>query len=255
VASEDRDRAREFRERRVDLFALIQIFALVALAGLAAHAAVLRRTGSSPRPGLLVIGNQHGGRASGDTVTSTEAAWFVRLRIEQRRHQRYGRTATIVAMHLGGPTGALGRRAARRRTQDVWRARRIESALRSTDIVRAGSDGIVRILLAETDEAGGDACVHRLAERLPGWGAEVGATTGLTAAWAATRIGRDLCAANRLAIARLRGAQAGWLRSGAVHLGVGEISRVAAAAHAPEIAPTGDVTRTTREPGLHGSHS
>jgi hypothetical protein len=245
-----------FRERCVDHLGLIQILALVALAGLGAHAAVLRRTGSPPGQGLLVSRGQPGARAGADTITSTEAAWFLRLRVEQRRHQRYGRTATIVAMHLGGPTGALGRRAARRRTQDVWRARRIEGVLRSTDVVRAGSDGIIRVLLTETDEAGGDACVHRLAERLPGWGAEVGATSHLTAAWAATRTGRDLWAANRLAIARLRGVQAGWLRSGAVHLdGDGPFSRLAAADHRPEMAPAGDVSPMTPEPDLRGSRS
>ena len=240
----------------MDHLGLIQILALVALAGLAAHAAVLRRTTPSPVQGLLIGRSQPGGRAGGDTITSTEAAWFVRLRVEQRRHQRHGRTATIVAMHLGGPTGALARRAARRRSQDVWRARRIEGALRSTDIVRAGSDGIVRILLTETDESGGDACVHRLAKHLPSWGAEVGATTSITAAWAATRTGRDLCAANRLAIARLRGAQAGWLRSGAVHLdGDGPFSRLTAAAHIREPGPVGRVTPTTPEPDLRGSRN
>jgi hypothetical protein len=243
----------------VDHHPLIQILALVALAGIAAHVAVWRRTGSSPGQAFLVSRSQPG-RAGGDNVTATEAAWFFRLRVEQRRHQRYGRTATVVAMHLGGPTGALGRRAARRRTQDVWRARRIESAVRSTDIVRAGSDGIIRVMLAETDEAGGVACVHRLAERLPGWGAEVGAASHLTAAWAATRTGRDLWAANRLAIARLRGVQAGWLRSGAVHLdGDGPFSRLAAADHRPEVAaetaPAGDLTRATPEPDLRGSRS
>ena len=208
---------------------MIQILVLVALAGLAAHATVRWRSGmAGGRQGLLGAWNQPSGRIGGDNVTSTEAAWFLRLRVEQRRHQRYGRTATIVAMHLGGPTGALGRRAARRRAQDIWRARRIEAALRSTDIVRAGSDGIVRILLTETDEEGGDACVRRLADRLPGWAAEVGAAAHLSAAWAATRTGRDLWAANRLAIARLRGVQAGWLRSGSVHLdGDGPFSRLA----------------------------
>jgi hypothetical protein len=239
----------------VDHLGLIQILALVAFAGLAAHAAVLRRPGSSTGQGLLVSRSQPG-RAGGDNVTATEAAWFFRLRVEQRRHQRYGRTATVVAMHLGGPTGALGRRAARRRTQDVWRARRIEGAVRSTDIVRAGSDGIIRVLLTETDEAGGDACVQRLAQRLPGWGAEVGATSCLTAAWAATRTGRDLWAANRLAIARLRGVQAGWLRSGAVHLdGDGPFSRLAAADHSPEMAPAGDLSRSTPERDLRGSRN
>jgi hypothetical protein len=227
----------------VDRFALIQMLVLVALAGLAAHATVRWRSGMPPgHHGFLVARNQPSGRVGADNVTSTEAAWFVRLRVEQRRHQRHGRTATIVAMHLGGPTGALGRRAARRRAQDVWRARRIETALRSTDIVRAGSDGIVRILLTETDEEGGDACVRRLAERLPGWAAEVGAAGHLSAAWAATRTGRDLWAANRLAIARLRGVQAGWLRSGSVHLdGDGPFSRfVATGQAATGAAPAGE---------------
>ena len=213
---------------------MFQVLVLVALTGLAAHAVVRWRGGMAVgRQGLMSAWNQTAGRGGGNSVTSTEAAWFIRLGVEQRRHQRYGRTATIVAMHLGGATGALGRRAARRRAQDVWRAGRIEAALRSTDIVRAGSDGIVRILLTETDEDGGDACVRRLADRLPGWGEEVGAASQLAAAWAATRTGRDLWAANRLAIARLRGVQAGWLRSGSVHVdGDGPFSRLIATGQA-----------------------
>jgi hypothetical protein len=244
------------QERRVTSLALIQMLALVALAGLAAHAAVRLRSGSPAGHRMLVFRGQQSGRSGGDNVTPPEAAWFLRVRAEQARHQRYGRTATAVAIHLGGPKGALARRAARRRAQDLLLARRIEGALRSTDLVRAGNDGIVRVLLTETDENGGGACIRRLAEHVPAWGAEVGIASRLTAGWATTQTGRDLWAANRLAVARLRGIQAGWLRSGAVHRdGDGRFSRVATADQAPGVELGGDVTPPVREPDLPGSRS
>ena len=57
-------------ERCVDHLTVIQILALVALAGIAAHVAVLRRPGSSPGKAFLVSRSQPG-RPGGDNVTAT----------------------------------------------------------------------------------------------------------------------------------------------------------------------------------------
>ena len=216
----------------MDRLALIQILALVALVGLAAQAARRPRPWATRPDDRPTAGDRSasarasgGSRASwpldglgGAAILVAEAAWCDRLRAEQARLQRYGGAATVVAMHLGGPNGALARRTVRRRARVAVLARRMEAAVRATDVVRVGNDGTVRILLTETDEEGGRACAGRLAQIPPAWGVDVGGAPRLTAAWAETRSGRDLWAANRLAVARLRGASAGWLRSGAVHL-------------------------------------
>jgi hypothetical protein len=205
----------------VDRLVLIQVLGIVALLALAGNLTFsLRRrpaTGSGSPPfdgfGWSARGGHDVDGFAQEGQTLSESSWTRRLAVEQARLDRHGRSASIVAMHLGGPTGAIGRRSATRLGPHVRLTERISTSLRATDVVRAGSDGIIRVLLSETDEAGARAYAQRLAQSLPAWGDEVGADASLTAAWAATAAGRDLRSAHRLAHARLRGAADGWLRS------------------------------------------
>jgi hypothetical protein len=211
----------------VDRLVQIEVLGIVAFLALTAHLTLGPRRGSPS--GLGRLGPARGvwsrlarsrpadvpGAVRQDRTASSDAVWLRRLAAEQARCERHGRMATVVAMHLGGPTGALGRRSAWRVRQHARLAERLVGASRATDVVRAGSDGIIQVLLAETDEDGARAFARRVADLLPTWGAELQAETSLTAAWADARVGRDLRSAHRLALARLRGASAGWLRSSA----------------------------------------
>ena len=70
-------------------------------------------------------------------------------------------------------------------------------------------------MLIELTESGASRFVDRISAEL----ADAPGVDGkdIVAAWAAMAPGRDLRAADRLAVARLRGATSGWLRSLAVH--------------------------------------
>ncbi len=212
----------------MDRLVQIEVLGVVAFLALTAHLTLAPRGGiaaGSGRPWPSRLAGFRPARsrpqdpadpAGSNVVAMTEGVWLRRLAAEQARCERHGRVATVVAMHLGGPTGALSRRSAWRIREQVRLAERLAAAARATDVVRAGSDGIVQVLLAETDEVGARAFARRVADLLPTWGSELGAETSLTAAWADARDGRDLRSAHRLALARLRGASAGWLRSSAV---------------------------------------
>ena len=211
----------------MDRLVQIEVLGVVAFLALIAHLTLGPSRGLSSGLGRLRPFGPAWSRSAGsrpadplhpagpNPAALSEAAWLRRLAAEQARCERHGRAATVVAMHLGGPSGALARRSAPRVRQHLRLAERLASESRATDVVRAGSDGIIQVLLAETDEDGARAFARRVADHLPIWGAELGAETSLTAAWADTRVGRDLRSAHRLALARLRGASAGWLRSSA----------------------------------------
>jgi hypothetical protein len=164
-------------------------------------------------------------------------AWSQRLVAEQARSTRHGGRSTVVALRIGTPSGPLRRRALPDVTRSVEMARFVAGQSRASDVVRATSDGLIRILLVETTEDGARAYIDRLSGGL----ATDRDTDGpeIVAAWASMAPSRDLSAANRLAVARLRGATSGWLRSLAVH-------RTDPGAEAP---PVGELDGRVARPG------
>jgi hypothetical protein len=76
---------------------------------------------------------------------------------------------------------------------------------------------MIRILLVETGEEGARAYVDRLSTVLMA-SPDIG-DRNIVTAWASVHATRDLATADRLAVARLRGASGGWLRSLAVRRG------------------------------------
>lgn len=140
--------------------------------------------------------------------------WTRRLVSEQARSARNGAPATVVALRLGEDRGPLGRRVESELRRTVGIADSIAARCRASDVVRVTDDGIIRILLVETPEDGAQSFVDRIS---PGLAGEPGAGgREVVAAWASIAASRHLPAADRLAIARLRGATGGWLRSLAV---------------------------------------
>jgi hypothetical protein len=119
-----------------------------------------------------------------------------------------------VALRLGKDRGPLGRRVAPELRRTVGVAEAIAARSRASDIVRVTDDGIIRILLVETPENGAHVFVDRISEALAAEPSADG--QDVVAAWASIAPSRDLAAADRLAVARLRGATSGWLRSLAV---------------------------------------
>ncbi len=142
-------------------------------------------------------------------------AWRRRLTAEGARSARHGSPATVVALRVGPSRGPLGRRLVQNRRRTAGVTEGVARRSRASDVIRVTDDGTVRILLVETTEEAAHVYVDRVSEaiRTEGW-VERG---DLVAAWAAIAPGRDLAAADRLAVARLRGATNGWLRSLAVH--------------------------------------
>ncbi len=142
-------------------------------------------------------------------------AWRRRLVSEQARSVRHGAPATVIALRLGGTRGPLGRRVQEERRRTANLADGVARRSRASDVIRVTQDGIIRILLVETTEQAAYAYMDRISEalRTEGW-TERG---DVIAAWASMAPSRDLAAADRLALARLRGATSGWLRSLAVH--------------------------------------
>ena len=142
------------------------------------------------------------------------AAWVRRLVSEQARCIRHNAPATVAAVRVGMPLGALRRRSPVEIHRNVEIATALAASSRASDVVRVTDDGIIRILLVETSEDGARAYVDRISSTLAA-NVDVGGQD-VVAAWASIRPTRDLQTADRLAVARLRGASGGWLRSLAV---------------------------------------
>jgi hypothetical protein len=145
-------------------------------------------------------------------------SWTRRLAAEQARAARHGGSATVVVMDHGTTHGALGRRVTPELSRIVGVADVVARQTRASDYVRVTDDGIIRILLVETNEAGAQVFVDRISARLA---ADADTSQDLVTAWASVPSGRDLSAADRLAVARLRGATSGWLRSRSVRRPIG----------------------------------
>ena len=172
--------------------------------------------------------------AGQDARRESIAAWVRRLVSEQARCIRHNAPATVAALRVGTPLGALRRRSPVEIHRNVEIATALAASSRASDVVRVTDDGIIRILLVETSEDGARAYVDRISTTLATNGDVRG--QDVVAAWASIRPTRDLQTADRLAVARLRGASGGWLRSLAVR-------------HAPE-AESEDVDLIGSEPSL-----
>lgn len=89
----------------------------------------------------------------------------------------------------------------------------VRRAIRDSALVSSDRSGTFRILLYESDESVAQAYVDRVSAALRPWVETARAEPRLTVAWASTSELTDLAAADRLADARLAGAQDGWIRS------------------------------------------
>jgi hypothetical protein len=172
---------------------------------------VMRRRTPGWDPGGAIEASDAG---SPDAGAVSVGEWNRRLAAEQARSVRHGTPATIVAIRADSTTGP--RAAPESATKEARRrpAEMVGRWLRTSDAVYVTGDGTVRILLVEATEVDARRFVARISSEL---GAADAGTPGMVAAWAAIAPGRDLRAAERLAVARLRGATSGWLRSLAVH--------------------------------------
>ncbi len=164
--------------------------------------------------------------------------WSQRLAAEQARCARHGSTATVVAIRVDEPRGADGRDGGAGVEAATGTVAAMTRRARASDSICVASDGTIRVLLVETSEVDARRFVDRISAELS---IEPNARGNIVAAWAAIAPGRNLRAAERLAVARLRGAASGWLRSLAVHR-VGE--------PAPDVADldggSADARRTVR---------
>jgi hypothetical protein len=145
------------------------------------------------------------------------AVWIRRLVSEQARCVRHNAPATVAALRVGTPVGALRRRSTEEIRRNLEIATDLAARSRASDVIRVTDDGIIRILLIETPEDGARSYVDRISSALAANGDVAG--KDVVAAWASIRPTRDLQTADRLAVARLRGASGGWLRSLAVRHG------------------------------------
>jgi hypothetical protein len=152
-----------------------------------------------------------------EAVRESMATWVRRLATEQARWVRHKTPASVVVVRVGDPQGALGRRASTEMSRNIEIARHLAGRSRASDTVRVTDDGMIRVLLTATTEDGAHSYADRISKALPS-GHPIGEGS-VVAAWASVRPTRDLPTADRLAVARLRGASGGWLRSLAVRRG------------------------------------
>jgi hypothetical protein len=140
--------------------------------------------------------------------------WTQRLTAEQARCARHGSSATVVALRVDERRGAAGQGHDRSVQDPAATATALTRRTRASDTICVRRDGSIRVLLVETTEIGARRFVDRISAELS---TESQVSGNIVAAWAAVAPGRNLRAAERLAVARLRGAASGWLRSLAVH--------------------------------------
>ena len=142
-------------------------------------------------------------------------AWSRRLAGEQARRARHGSPASVVALRFGHARGPLARRSEDELRRASAGADFLIERTRASDVVHLTGDGVIRVLLVDATDEGAQRFVDRVSVLLradPSCGGR-----GVVATWASIAPTRDLFAADRLAVARLRGAAGGWLRSLAVH--------------------------------------
>jgi hypothetical protein len=153
----------------------------------------------------------------GELTRESTATWLRRLANEQARWIRHGTPASVVVLCASRAPGALGRRSTIEIGRSIAIANDIADRSRASDTVRVTDDGMIRILLVETGEEGTRSYVDRMSTVFaasPAIGDQ-----NVVSAWASVHATRDLATADRLAVARLRGASGGWLRSLAVRRG------------------------------------
>lgn len=151
----------------------------------------------------------------GRTRTGMIGDWQRRISAEQARHVRRGAPATVVAMRLGPSRGPLARRSGPEVSRTAAAAERVANTSRASDVVCVTDGGTIRILLVDTIEDGARPYVDRMSRNLRDERDDQ--SSSVLAGWASIASSRDLAAADRLAVARLRGAAAGRLRSLAIH--------------------------------------
>ena len=143
-------------------------------------------------------------------------AWAERIRAETRRIGPFERAggAVVIIFRLEGfdeLVAGAGQIDDRRLCRAIVAS--LRRAIRGSALVSGDRRGTFRVLVCETDESAARTYVDRVAAALRPWAEAASADPRLTVAWASTSELTDLAAADRLADARLAGAQDGWIRS------------------------------------------
>ncbi len=141
-----------------------------------------------------------------DPVTgmTTAAGWDHIVVLEERRHGRYGRPATVVVLELDridALAERLGAETADRLIPAVADA--IRRSSRTADVVARTDHATFRILMPETDEIRAINLVERLRETCDTWLEASAVAVRLAVGWASAGPNADLQTAQRIATERM----------------------------------------------------
>jgi diguanylate cyclase (GGDEF)-like protein len=134
----------------------------------------------------------------------TAAGWDHVVVLEERRHGRYGRPATVVVLELdriGALAERLGAETADRLIPAVAEA--IRRSSRTADVVARTDHATFRILMPETDEIRAINLVERLRETCDTWLEASAVAVRLAIGWASSGPSADLRTAQRIATERM----------------------------------------------------